>query len=146
MTVPPSTVLAALADDMLAYSRALRDPYLQHNAFLSHTVLAALAQEVDGQAARLVDESTAIAAILRDAVPLLPDGLSARVTAAIAPERPPSLLLSALQARNDRLRALLIDVHAAVESMPGPAAADLDARIWEEYRQSLRRRHVEPPR
>lgn len=145
MTIPPSVLLAAIAEDMLAYTRALRDPALQHNAYLTHSVLAVLAQDVDRLADRLHDENLAVAAILRDAIPLLPGQLADQARSLIEADRSPSLRISVLQERNDRLRSALIDVHAAIEEIEGDAARALDERIWEEYRLSVRRRHVEVP-
>jgi len=51
--------------------------------------------------------------------------------------------VSTLQGINDRLRAILVDVHAAIEETPGEGARAMEERIWEELRESTRRRHVE---
>jgi hypothetical protein len=50
------------------------------------------------------------------------------------------LRISALSAMNARLRAALIDLHAAVERDPSPEARELEAEIWEELRRSTERR------
>jgi hypothetical protein len=47
-----------------------------------------------------------------------------------------------LQASNDRLRALLIDVHATVETREGNGFERLNERIWRELQESTRRRHL----
>jgi hypothetical protein len=86
-----------------------------------------LAQEWDRGAARLVEENTAIEALLADAgTPLA--GAAA------------SLRISDLQARNRALRAALIALHARVEADSSPAARSLEARIWDELRASTERR------
>jgi hypothetical protein len=86
-----------------------------------------LAQEWDRAAARLVEENTAIEALLADArTPL--SGAAA------------SLRISDLQARNRALRAALIELHARVELASDPAARVLEARIWDELRASTERR------
>jgi len=36
-----------------------------------------------------------------------------------------------------------VEVHAAIEETPGEEAREMEERIWEELRESTRRRHVE---
>jgi hypothetical protein len=105
-----------------------------------------LAQEADRLVDRLHRENQAVATLLGDATPLLADeALRARAGEAAAHGDPADLRVSTLQALNDRLRAVLVDVHAAIEETPGPGAAAMDARIWSELVESTSRRHVELP-
>ncbi|MDX2166570.1 MAG: hypothetical protein SF182_05880 [Deltaproteobacteria bacterium] len=86
-----------------------------------------LAQEWDRAAARLVEENSAIEALLADAgTPLAGSAASLRV--------------SDLQARNRALRAALIDLHARIEGTDGAAARALELRIWDELYASTERR------
>ena len=95
-----------------------------------------LAQEFDRAAARLVEENSALEALLTDAQAVVHAADGEGVVAA----RSESLLVSALQARNRALRGILVRVHAAVESLAGDAARQLEARIWGELVESTRRR------
>ncbi|MEO8605948.1 MAG: hypothetical protein ABI629_25485 [bacterium] len=95
-----------------------------------------LAQEFDRAAARLVEENSALEALLTDAQTVVADAEIAAVVAA----RSTSLLVSALHARNRELRGALLRVHAAVEELAGAAARQLEARIWSELSESTRRR------
>lgn len=85
-------------------------------------MLLTIAAEVwDGAAHRLVEENRALAALLDDA----------------AAES--DLRLSALEAENRRLRAGLIEAHAAAEAAGDTAREDA---IWAELRASTERRKL----
>jgi hypothetical protein len=40
------------------------------------------------------------------------------------------------------MRAIFGELHGLLETMPGPAAAALEARMWEELQASARRRSL----
>ena len=104
-----------------------------------------LASQVDGLANSLLEENRAIEALASAGAKVVADpGLRARLAAAGAGEELPDIRVSTLQAANDRLRGLLIDLHSAVELTPGDAARALEEQIWDELRESTRRRHVDP--
>jgi hypothetical protein len=124
----------------------VRTPFGQSVAGMAGMLAIVLAQEVDRLADRLHRETEVVAGILADALPLLDAPLAPRVQAAIDGRVAPDLRVSSLQVANDRVRAALIDVHAAVEAIDSPEARAMDARIWDELRESTRRRHVEVPR
>lgn len=118
-------------------------PFGQQTAGLSATLAVFLAQEFDRAASRLVDENIVVSAILADAATLpIDNALSERIAAAL--DQPPTTdyHISALQTRNDELRKLLVELHTAVESLPGDDASGLNERIWDELRESTRRRHL----
>ena len=101
------------------------------------------AQEFDRAAARLAEENAAIAALFADAGAAVADAaLRADLQSAIAVD-PGSLLVSALHERNRTLRALLVRLHAHVETLDGGSARGLEARIWSELVESTRRRHLD---
>ncbi|MEJ5222041.1 MAG: hypothetical protein WHT63_08555, partial [Tepidiforma sp.] len=91
---------------------------------------------------RLVTENRIVRDLLAAGCNLLGDAVPPSVPEALAAPAAPSLRVSDLQRENDLLRAALIDLHAAVEQTPGPAARDLDERIWAELVESTRRRHL----
>ncbi|MBK6662450.1 MAG: hypothetical protein IPG47_06730 [Thermoflexaceae bacterium] len=122
----------------------IRTPFGQQLAGLSAVLLRVVATEFDRIADRLSVENAAVAAILSDAAAVLPDAsLAVRAGEAANAATPPDLRVSTLQAINDRLRAILVEVHAAIEETPGEEARAMEERIWEELRESTRRRHVE---
>jgi hypothetical protein len=123
--------------------REVQTPFGQNNISHAAGLLMMIAQEFDRAAARLVEENAAILAILARAQSAMEDpGLQDRIVRELSEVPGQDLHVSVLQAENDRLRALLIDVHAAVESMPGAEAEALDRLIWDELRESTRRRHL----
>jgi len=121
----------------------IRTPIAGQTISLSAALLSMVAQEFDRAASRQVDENRAIRALLADAHDILGDeALRGRIKAETADPVEHDLHVSALQVVNDRLRSLLIDVHSAIEATPGNAAANLNDRIWDELRESTRRRHL----
>lgn len=101
---------------------------------LSAALLGLAAEAWDGAAQRLVEENRALRALLASA------GDWASRDAWLAEGGDDDLRISALSAMNARLRAALIDLHAAVERDPSPEARELEAEIWEELRRSTERR------
>ena len=102
-----------------------------------------MAVEIDRIADRLYRENRALVELLADATPLVGEDIRSRIRSAVAEEtEPPNILVSTLVAANDRLRFLLIEVHATVESQTSEAAREMDQRIWDELRESTRRRHI----
>ena len=123
--------------------REVQTPFGQQVISHAAGLLMMAAQEFDRAAARLVEENAAILAILARAQSSMEEpGLQDRITRELGEVPGQDLRVSALQAENDRLRALLIDVHTAVEAVPGAEAEALDRMIWDELRESTRRRHL----
>jgi hypothetical protein len=146
MRPDPARVLAGVASNLMALIPDVRTPFGQSLAGMAATLAYDLAQEVDRLADRLFNETEAVAEILREALPLLEDDLAHRTHHVIDGRGAPDLRVSSLQAANDRVRAALIEVHAAVEAIDSPEARAMDARIWDDLRESTRRRHIEVPR
>lgn len=122
----------------------VRTPFGQQLAGLSAVLLRVVATEFDRMADRLSVENAGVAAILADAAGVVSDAsLAERARAAAEEGTPPDLRVSTLQGINDRLRAILVEVHAAIEDTPGEEARAMEERIWDELRESTRRRHVE---
>jgi hypothetical protein len=53
-----------------------------------------------------------------------------------------SLRISALDASNDALRQLAIELHAYVETQDAPAARRIEASLWRELAASTERRKL----
>lgn len=124
----------------------LRTPIAIQNTTLGIGLMVMISQEFDRAAARLVEENRALRELLNDASAALKDpGLDGRIKEVIGSGDDPNLHVAALQATNDRLRAVLIDVHAAVEAATGPEFDALNERIWAELQESTRRRHLASP-
>ena len=76
-----------------------------------------IAQEFDRAAARLAEENAALEALFADAAHVVGDADAARRAARRRRRPRPVLLVSALHERNRVLRALLVRLHAHVESL-----------------------------
>lgn len=115
--------------------------YLQRNTGVSAIMLQLASEEWERAAARRVEENAALRAIFRDAAGVaVGPTLRARLAAAAAAGGDADLRISALDAANASLRALLIELHAEVETLDGPAARRLEDAIWAELRRSTERR------
>jgi CMP-N-acetylneuraminic acid synthetase len=101
------------------------------------------AQEFDRAAARLAEENAALAELLAAAAALITEAELRDALRAVTAADASGLLVSALQERNRKWRALLVRVHAQVEQLDGDAARALEARIWAELVESTRRRHLD---
>jgi hypothetical protein len=121
---------------------AIAVDYLQRNAGIAGMMLQVAAAEWDRAAARRVEENAALRALFHDAATALRAGpLHARLAEAGA-GHDADLSISALDAANQALRALLIDLHAHLETLAGPEARRLEAAVWDELRRSTERRAV----
>ncbi|HEY4668998.1 MAG TPA: hypothetical protein VIH05_04405 [Tepidiformaceae bacterium] len=124
----------------------LRTPIAIQNTTLAVGLMVMISQEFDRAAARLVEENRALRELLTDAQGILDDEpLAIRIQEAVGTGEDPDLHIPALQASNDRLRAMLIDVQARAEAADGREFDNLDERIWAELQESTRRRHLSSP-
>ncbi|HLK23254.1 MAG TPA: hypothetical protein VKT30_01205 [Caulobacteraceae bacterium] len=124
----------------MVFAPDLKSPYLAGSAGLTAAVLMMAAEEADRAAHRLVEENRAIRGIFKDAVAHATSEVFADELRTLAAGEDNDLRISVLQAANNDLRRALIELHAAVERDPGPAARRLDAEIWSELAESTRRR------
>jgi hypothetical protein len=128
-----------LATDVVA---AVQPRYRQAGVGMLAGLLGAVREEFDRAAARRVEENAALRALFAEGARVVADrSLAARLRDAAA-QRDESLLVPALDASNRALRALLIDLHAEVESLATPAARALDDAIWRELAASTHRRKL----
>jgi len=115
---------------------------------MRHVVLLPVVrQELERGVQRRVEENAAMRAVFAQALQVVNDAdLLARLKEAVASHEE-SLLVSVLDASNHRLRALLTDLHAHIdtgsEPRTVPAVQALETAIWRELVASTERRHVD---
>lgn len=126
--------IPAAASDLAARLRSEIVPELTgfraNNVAMGSAMIDMIAEEFDRAAARLFEENEAVRALLQ------------RGGVAIAAPAKHDLRVSALEAENDRLRAALIDLQAALETRDDAEARALDADIWRELAHSVERRRI----
>lgn len=121
---------------------AIAVDYLKRNAGIAGMMLQVAAVEWDRAAARRVEENEALRALFQAAAGAVSDaGLRARLAEGAAGSDS-DLRLSALDGTNRALRALLIELHARLETLAGPEARRLEEAVWAELRRSTERRAV----
>jgi hypothetical protein len=120
----------------------ISDDYTMRNSALAAMLLQIAAEEWDRAAARRVEENRAMRRLFAEAAPEIDDAdLRARLEAASG-EEDERLRISDLNRSNDRLRALLIELHAHLEEIDSDTARRIEAAIWQELRVSTERRAV----
>jgi len=121
---------------------AVQPAYRKASVTVHGMILFAVREEIDRAAARRVDENRALRALFAEAAPAVADAALKSRLAAAASETDASLLVPALDESNRALRALLIELHAHVETLRGDAARALEAKIWRELAASTERRKL----
>lgn len=118
------------------------DAYGRSNVEVMAGLMAAAAEEYDRAAHVRAEENAAMRRIFRDAAASLPEAeLRGRLQSA-GDERDTSLRVSDLNAANERLRGLLIELHALVETRAEDWARRTNRAIWQELRASATRRAI----
>ncbi len=136
-------MLGQIAQTLLAdVAPRIPDEYQQRSAMILGMLLVALAEEWDRGAARRVEENSALRGLFADAAPALRDRALRSRTAEAALGSDTDLSLRALAAGNEALRALLIEVHAALEADDSAEAHRLEERVWSELVASTERRRL----
>jgi len=135
------TVLDVVAGKLLVeIAPAVEAGYKRNSVALTGLLLGMVREEWERGAARRVEENAALRALFGRAARVVTDsGLRARLESAAA-TREQSYLISELEKGNQVLRALLIELHAHVESLATPQARALEDEIWRELVTSTERR------
>jgi hypothetical protein len=110
-------------------------------------LLPVVRQELERGVQRRVEENTAMRAVFAQALQVVTDAdLLARMKEAVA-SRDESLLVSALDTSNHRLRSLLTDLHHHIDTcstqQTAPDLQVLEMAIWRELVASTVRRQVD---
>jgi hypothetical protein len=144
MRPDPSRVLSGVATTLSTHLiLEAKTPFGAYLAGVAAGLTGTVAVEIERIADRLYRENRALVELLADAAPLVDEDIRSRIRTVVAEEaEPPNILVSTLVAANDRLRFLLIEVHEAIESQSTDDARFMDTRIWDELRESTRRRHI----
>lgn len=127
---------------LLEVAPAVGVDYLQRNTGIAAIMLQLASEEWERAAARRVEENQALRALFREAAPAVGAGALRERLEEAARGADADLRISALDAANASLRALLIELHARVEELATPEARRLDDAIWAELRRSTERRAV----
>lgn len=143
MKPEPQKVLFAMAGALGMLVPEVSTAFGQQTSGLSAALSMVLAQEWDRAASRLVEENVAVTGLLERARLVIRDEvLHARINEVVDRIPATDLRVSALQTENDDLRRLLADVHAEVDGSAGDEPELLNRLIWDELRESTRRRHL----
>ncbi len=136
-------MLGQIAQTLLAeVAPRIEGEYEQRSAFLLGVMLSALAEEWDRGAARRVEENAALRRLFAESAPALREPVLRTRALEAAGTADTDLSMRALVRGNEGLRALLIDVHAAIEADPSAEARRLEERVWDELLAGTERRRL----
>jgi hypothetical protein len=139
MKPEPGRVLQGVGVSLLtAVLPEVATPFGQQTTSSAGALALMISEEFDRAPDRLSRENGVLREILADARSVTP-GEAEAIDQALAVERQ-DLRVSSLQKENDALRAALIAVHAAVETLDTAGARVLNQRIWAELVESTKRR------
>ena len=119
---------------------AIGDPYVRSNVEVIAGLMMAAAEEYDRAAHVRAEENGVMRQIFREAAPFVTEASLRMRLEAAAREPEASFLVSDLSAANDRLRALLVELHAFVEVRDEEWALRTNRAIWDELDASTKRR------
>ena len=141
MKPDPTRLLEVAQSHLLAITApAVTSGYERASLAVLSGMLGSVRRELEHGIARRVEENAALRALFRDACADVEDAaLRGRLESAAA-SVDPGLAASELDLRNAELRALLIELHVAVEESRAPAARRIEAAIWAELVASTERR------
>ncbi|MFI5315405.1 MAG: hypothetical protein ACHQ6T_06880 [Myxococcota bacterium] len=114
--------------------------YRQSSVGLTGMLLGMVREEWERSAARRVDENAALRALFARAAAQISDTDLRRRLEAAAAGADADLRISELDRTNGELRALLIELHAQVETLAAPWARAVEDEIWRELVASTERR------
>lgn len=143
MKPDPQRVLEQTAAQLaMDIAPAVQPRYRQAGVGMLAGLLVAVREEFDRAAARRVEENAALRALFAEGARVAVDAALAERLRAGAATRDESLRVPDLDAGNRALRALLVALHAHVETLATPEARALDAAIWRELARSTERRKL----
>ncbi|MBU6267439.1 MAG: hypothetical protein KGN34_07860 [Sphingomonadales bacterium] len=135
MKLTAETVLDGVTDGLRdQIAPLLQDGFAREALRMAQSAIAIVARGMDDAVAIRVTENARIRDLLGQGAAVAGDDLSARLAAAAA-SRNPGLRISQLDVECDRLRRLLIELHAWLEQHDGEAARALDRAIWQALRE-----------
>jgi hypothetical protein len=133
-------VLAFMARNIPTWLPEIEPAFLRGRLSNVLGAISMMAEDVDNGVPRRLEENQAFRALFRDGAAIVSDrGLASRLSEEGA-KTSDDLRLSALDADNDRLRGLVIELHAHVESRDDEPAKALNEAIWQELKRSTERR------
>lgn len=136
-------VCRKMAEDLLVRVLPEVSPtYHQGTVGMVASVFSIIGEEWDRAASRRIEENDRIRELFREAAPCVNDAVLKSRVLALADTRDSDFHISALEKQNCDLRAALIELHAHVETQPGPDARRIEATIWKELLESTKRRRL----
>ncbi|MCB2076898.1 MAG: hypothetical protein KDE55_04265 [Novosphingobium sp.] len=131
MKLTTATLLEGVAEALRdQVSPRLDDAFAKEAARMAQSLITIAARADDDAAAIRIEENARIRRILGAGVNVVARPELAMRFGLEAMSSDPGYRISELDTENGRLKALLIELHGAIEAQEGEAARDLDRAIW----------------
>ena len=137
-----SVCLTMAADLFVRVIPEISPAYHQGTVGMVASILSIIGEEWDRAASRRLEENDRMRKLFREAAPFVNDTAFRRTVEALADTKDHDFHVSALEKNNCDLRAALIELHAHIETQPGPDARRIENAIWKELLQSTERRRL----
>jgi hypothetical protein len=112
-------------------------------ALVRHSLLVqVVSEEYDRAAARRIEENAELRRLFAKDVDIIPTGDLADRLRQAAASKDDGLLVAQLDHSNRLLRALLVELHARIETIEGSQAREYEKAIWHELVLSTERRRL----
>lgn len=121
---------------------AISPAYHQGTVGMLSSIFSIIGEEWDRAASRRIEENDRIRELFREGAPCVNDVVLRRRLLALAQAKDRDFHISALEKINCDLRAALIELHALIETQPGPDARRIEKTIWKELLESTERRRL----
>jgi hypothetical protein len=136
-------VCRKMAEDLLMRVLPEISPsYHQGTVGMVASIFSIIGEEWDRSASRRIEENDRLRELFREAAPFVSYETLRRRLTALAATKDSDFHISALEKNNCDLRAALIELHAYVETQTGPEARRIEAVIWKELLESIKRRRL----
>jgi hypothetical protein len=131
-----------LAAEFPVYAAQVDSPFLKKQLSATAMTLSMIAQDIDRAVPRRLEETAALRGIFGRAINVVADRDLAAILAEEAGRSSHDLRISALDAEIDRLRGLLVQLQAHVETLASQEAGAIDEAIWRELKDGTERRRT----
>ena len=116
------------------------ESYIQSSLNVIAIMMLAAAEDFDRTAAMLVEENQSLRSIFEEARDVVSNKRLEKLLENGIKEVDSDFRVSRLNKTNEKLRAILIDLHSNIESIKNEEASRIEALIWNELTAGLKRR------
>jgi hypothetical protein len=116
------------------------EPYIQSSLGVIALMMLAAAEDFDRAAAVLIEENQSLRSLFKEAMDVVEDKRLKKMLEKEVQGIDSDFRVSRLNNTNQKLRAILIDLHSKIELIKNEKACRVEDAIWNELKAGLKRR------